>query len=232
VKTRFDGHSGPWHWFDYGVGHPDDWRVYIDPGNEEFTVAKIFSRSVSTQDRELLRSAPDLLRVACELAEALEATQRHNGCVGGNPKCHDCQRFNAALAAFHNLVDPDPDPREEPSVCGRHLIRAAVKETRREMMLPCAACAERGEVVTRRMNTEPGDCPHGYAFDCCTQCHEAFHAGRAEENKRWSKRVREWAWDPQAPEAYRSAWKHILFELEQKDSATAEATAEPERGAP
>jgi hypothetical protein len=110
-------------------------------------------------------------------------------------------------------------------------IRAAVEQTRREMMLPCAACAERGELVTRRMNTEPGECPHGYAFDCCTQCHEAFQAGRAEENKRWAKRVREWAWDPQAPEAYRSAWKHILFELEQKDGAE-ETPTPPERGAP
>jgi len=62
-------------------------------------------------------------------------------------------------------------------------IRAAVEDTRREMLFPCAACAARGELVTRRMNSEPGECPHGYGFDTCTQCHEAFHAGRRAERE-------------------------------------------------
>ena len=24
------------------------------------------------------------------------------------------------------------------------------------------------------------DCPHGYGFDCCTQCHDAYRAGFAD----------------------------------------------------
>jgi hypothetical protein len=38
------------------------------------------------------------------------------------------------------------------------------------------------------------ECPHGYLFDCCTQCHEAFHAGResvaAEPKPSFEKRAR------------------------------------------
>jgi len=110
-------------------------------------------------------------------------------------------------------------------------IRAAVEETRREMMLPCAACAERGEVVTRRMNTEPGECPHGYAFDCCTQCHEAFHAGRKEERKGWAelaRMVKELA----ADHAMNRRLLMLEKAMDQKASPPTEADDEAERGAP
>lgn len=133
-----------------------------------------------------------------------------------------------------------------------------VDETRKEMLLPCAACAERGEVVTRRMNSEPGECPHGYGFDTCTQCHEAFHAGRKAERERWAKRTRDFAeherkvmeeWERElagipSPNVREENWfiasgaasalGALAFEMwgDEKEPASAEASTGPERGAP
>ena len=84
MKTRFDGATpGPWFARDLTVN--DD--------------------SFEEDNAELAAAAPDLLRVACELAEALEQCR---GCaVGDGPCCDNCESEHA-VAAFHALVDPAP----------------------------------------------------------------------------------------------------------------------------